>query len=65
MNISSVTELLHNLLPLLLRKRLLPHGQMLLVLHEPQQWGIGFDAQPIIVVFRIPSERKMKIETCT
>lgn len=47
----------HDFLPLLLGKGLLPHGQMLLVLHEPQQWRIGFDAQPIIVVFGVPSEK--------
>lgn len=41
------------LLPLLLGEGLLPHGEVLLVLHQPQQRRAGLDAQPVVMVLGV------------
>lgn len=38
-------------LPLFLGEGLLPHCQVLLVLHKPEQRGASFNPQPIVVIF--------------
>lgn len=44
--------------PLFLGEGLLAHGQVLLVLHEPQQRRPRLDAQPVVVVLGVPPAKR-------
>jgi len=52
-----------DLLPVLLGEGLLPHGQVLLLVHQPQQRGARLNSQAVVVVLGVPSATHTHTQT--